>query len=143
VPDLESIFTPSEDGESSNRLADAHGVFLASGLVFLGTLAESALVSYLKPGTERFFLLVATGLILFAFMCGGLALRYQQLWMMYVLFCVPLAIGSGLANLMAVLIFLQWFDQMGSMGIGAGIFGFLIGAWPALFSLAGQVSVVL
>jgi hypothetical protein len=33
----------------------------------------------------------------------------------------------------------KWrFDQLGIMGIGAGIFGFMIGAWPAIYSLAGQ-----
>ncbi len=83
IPELDRIFSASsEDGEQ--RIGDAHGVFLASGLVFLDGLFESLLASHMNPGTERFFLMRACGLFLFAFSCGGIALR----------FVVPLALSD-------------------------------------------------
>jgi hypothetical protein len=61
----------------------------------------------------------------------------------FLCFFFPFSVLHNLPRLLCFTICLvcpnKWrFDQLGIMGIGAGIFGFMIGAWPAIYSLAGQ-----
>jgi len=135
---FEEIALVFSDEEGALRFENQHGLFVAVIVLVVSASPMSLLhVIVQEKQWASEFQIHALGLVLLVagLLVGAASLYWKLLWLWYV-GCASMC-GLGELFIFRRLVFNHqlWFKRIGAASIGAGLFGFGIGAWTVFFFL--------
>ena len=130
---IDSVFSPNNSGVFENL----HGTFTGVIILVLSVIPMVPLRLILDAKIINEFQSQAIGLFItiVGLVLGGISLKFKILWLLYIGCSVPCGVGSLMVFQRLVFSHQLWFKMIEKQNLGAGIFGFGIGLWTAIFFL--------
>eukprot|EP00443_Scrippsiella_acuminata_P056747 CAMPEP_0115463054 /NCGR_PEP_ID=MMETSP0271-20121206/48142_1 /TAXON_ID=71861 /ORGANISM="Scrippsiella trochoidea, Strain CCMP3099" /LENGTH=492 /DNA_ID=CAMNT_0002889861 /DNA_START=27 /DNA_END=1505 /DNA_ORIENTATION=+ len=108
---------------------------------FIVTLVAAIIAPLLSRFGARSIYLAGIVTSSAALVASGQAVAMGSLPSSYAAWAILFGAGAGSAYLVVLTCCVSWFRRCGAPGHGAGLFGFVMGLWPALFSYAAPAAV--
>ena len=130
---IDRVFSANNSGVFENL----HGTFTGVIILVLSVIPMVPLRLILDAKIITEFQSQAIGLFItiIGLVLGGISLKFKILWLLYIGCSVPCGVGSLMVFQRLVFSHQLWFKMIEKQNLGAGIFGFGIGFWTAIFFL--------
>jgi MFS transporter, OFA family, oxalate/formate antiporter len=136
IPLLEAF--SGKDDTSSLTMKDGNPVYISGLAIFVLSATTFVIGDKLQQWGLQRTLAIGHVLSIIGLVISFVAMRYSQLWLFYVGYAIIFGIGGGLTCLPSAVNNVKWWGARHNLpGVGSGIYGFIAGIWPALFSFYG------